>query len=299
LNQRLRAASAAIFLTASILACTLGQTPPAPAVETTPPPVITDTPPPSPTPDIETIDDFFARCPTADEIAMVDGELSMSFEFPLASERLFEANPDGSVDNEPDPSAGQLVCTAAAGSADLTAIQKRAYQSALVMRLLHFTQPLPWTDLQLYDWFVNAIDGLRFRDDIEFSFCCDPTGVINIQVRENAYLAFSDRFMDPSYAGGLVYTMILYIHEARHNEGFGHTCPSGDGNDKTVAEMGAWAVQYYTMLWLAQYSDHTYLSSPGIDPNYYRQALLDEANYTRSSRFCEDPVTEPTPTLIP
>ena len=92
--------------------------------------------------------------------------------------------------------------------------------------------------------------------------------------------------------------MILYIHEARHNEGFGHTCPDGGGNDKTVSEMGSWAVQYYIQLWLAQYSDPVYLSAPVPDPNFYRQTLLDEANYTRGSRFCEDPVTDPTPTLV-
>lgn len=252
---------------------------------------------PPPTPDVETVDDFFARCPTAEEVALVDSQLSMSFEYTGPIERLFHQNPDGSLFNEPDPTAGQLMCTAANGSADLTGLQKRAYQSILVMRLLNFSQPLPWTSLQLFDWFVGAIDGIRFRDDIDVSHCCEPANVINVSVSGTPYLAITDRFFDPNFSGGLVYSTILFIHEARHNEGFGHTCPDG-ASDKTIAEMGAWSVQYYTHIWLAQYSDHVYLSAPGPDPDVYRRALLEEAQYVRTGRFCESP-PDPEPTLIP
>jgi len=36
--------------------------------------------------------------------------------------------------------------------------------------------------------------------------------------------------------------MVLFIHEARHNEGLPHTCST---NDQTLSELGSWGVQYY------------------------------------------------------
>jgi hypothetical protein len=61
---------------------------------------------PTPT-SMPTIDEFFARCPTAVEIAAVSQAVTLTF--------------------ETDPTAGTLVCKASDGSTDLTALQKRAY----------------------------------------------------------------------------------------------------------------------------------------------------------------------------
>lgn len=276
---------------ASILACTLGQTPPPPAAESTPPPaaetaaapLVNDTPTSSPTPDVESVDEFFARCPTAAEVAQVNSDFTVGFEY--------------------DPTAGTLVCTAAAGSADLTALQKRAYQTIYVMRLLNFSQPLPWTDKQLYDWLVGAIDGIRFIDGggSGFSFCCDPGNTIVVALNPNAIILATDRWMVPSQSYGLMNTTILYVHEARHNEGYGHTCtdPSRNGDDNFLDEMGSWSVQYYLTLWIAQYGDRALLAAPGGDPDFYRQMALEDAQWTRKVRFCEDPAPEPGPTLTP
>jgi hypothetical protein len=63
--------------------------------------------------------------------------------------------------------------------------------------------------------------------------------------------------------------------------------------------MGAWAVQYYIQTWLAQYSDRVFIQAPGLDPDAYRRVLLDEANFVRKDRFCEEPPPDPLPTLIP
>ena len=87
------------------------------------------------------IDQLLGRCPTAVEVAAVRSEISVTI----------------------DTTTGPLACTAAAGSADLTALQERVYQALLVMRALRFSQPLPWTSQSLYDWFRGAVKGVQWR----------------------------------------------------------------------------------------------------------------------------------------
>src|SRR5262249_17538185 len=99
------------------------------------------------------VDSLLAACPSAAEVAAVNGDLQLTF--------------------EGDPTAGQLVCTSAAGSADLTLLQRRVYGTLNAMKALSFSTPLPWTSNALYPWLVSAIDGIRFRNDIDTSFCCD------------------------------------------------------------------------------------------------------------------------------
>jgi hypothetical protein len=76
-----------------------------------------------------------------------------------------------------DDPAGPVVCTAAEGSRDLTHTQKRTYQALIAAKALEFSQPLPFTDLPLYDWMVESIDGIRMVEDTTWSFCCAPTPV--------------------------------------------------------------------------------------------------------------------------
>ena len=90
------------------------------------------------------MDEALADCPTAAEIAEVDSKINLSF--------------------EADPTAGRLVCTMAAGSADLTREQKNAYNAILIMKDLKFDAPLPWTDQPLYDWFTGTISGIRYPE---------------------------------------------------------------------------------------------------------------------------------------
>jgi hypothetical protein len=227
----------------------------------------------------ETVDDFFARCPTAEEIADLNRDLRLSF--------------------ESDPTTGTLVCQASLGSADLTSLQKRAYQSVIVMHYLRFSRPLSWTDRPLYDWFINAIHGLRFRDDFTYSHCCDPADTIDILVAGNSFFMTTDRWMDPAQGGGLMNTMILYVHEARHNEGKTHNCPNGT-DDRTFAEMGAWGVQASLDEWIGQYADRAFLRAPGPDPDLYRRTALLAYYDILRTHFCANgtPPAAP-PTLIP
>ena len=216
-----------------------------------------------------TIDEVLSLCPAAADIAAVDADLTL----------IFEA----------DPTAGTLVCSSAEGSSDLTRLQERAYQAILMMKQFQFNQPLPWTGLPLYDWFVQAIDGIRFRSDIDLSFCCDPENYINIQTNNLAALSTS-YWIDSRSGAGLQGLTLLYVHEARHNEIGGHTC----GNqDNTVNELGAWGVQVSLLDWMAAHSDPTFLTTS--DPNalaysttYYIDMIQGEADWTRANFFCQE-----------
>jgi hypothetical protein len=205
-----------------------------------------------------------ARCPTAAEVAAVDAGLVLEFDATL--------------------SAGPLVCTAAAGSADLNETERRVYAILGVLRGMTFSRPLPWARLRVYPWLVGAIDGMRFRSDIGESSCCDPANFINVSVQPgHAFLTLTPLWIDPSVGSGLYNTAVLFVHESRHNEGFPHGC--GGTNDYTVDELGAWGVQYYFGIWSALYSG-SYLDAPGGDPALYREGAIRAAEGV-ISRFCK------------
>lgn len=263
----------------------------------------------TPNPVHPTLADFFLRCPTAAEIADVNSRLKLTF--------------------PSDPTAGTLACTAKAGSADLTPLQKRAYQTVVIMKYLQFDQPLPWTDKQLYDWFTTNVRGISYNyqinpaqgpnPDIVYSWCCDPGGIIHLTYTPTNVILTKDVWVDgtgdPGPGGdmgpGLLDFMGLYIHEARHadnNFGIVHDC-ANKSKDKTVAEMGAYGVEYYFYYWLAYHSDRDFLLAPGFNPNMYRQAAIFDANLIRSIGFCNDPaaatpfpyptISNPFPTTAP
>lgn len=225
----------------------------------TPSPMPAPTPSPAaaPTP---TIIQLLDRCPTPAELASVDSALTMTF--------------------TSDPSAGVLVCTAAHGSRDLTLLQERAYQAVLIFTWVSFDAPLPWTNLNLDAWFPKAIHGVTFRGDTQYSYCCDG-GAIVIQTNNLAVLS---KEIAPS--DSVRELAALFIHEARHNEGYVHTCGAWDN---TIAELGSWSVQYYFLLWLGTHSD------PAVIPEPIRSAIRQEAeSFAVSIHFCNPPLS-PTP----
>jgi hypothetical protein len=209
------------------------------------------------------VDILLASCPSEAELAAIDAGLNITF--------------------EADPSTGELVCTASAGSRDLTSFKRIVYTTLLVMKKLEFNQPLPWTDKQLYTWFVDTIDGVRFRSDIENSSCCDPAGVINIQTA--LAIKNTNKWIDPQINTGALDLLVLFVHEARHNEFGGHTCGA---NDNTRAEMGAWGVQYYLYTYLANnLKDPSFLTVPNSNlAAYYAQIATKDANAILTSSFC-------------
>jgi hypothetical protein len=117
-------------------------------------------------------DDILGRCPTMSEVAAINQRIPLSF--------------------EGDSASGSVVCRRSAGSSDLTLLQTRVYQALLIAQHARFSQPLPWTSKELYDWLAETILGIRFRTDIDLSYCCDSARVIN--VRANGMSA-----VDPQY----------------------------------------------------------------------------------------------------
>ena len=165
------------------------------------------------------VDDVLATCPTLAEIQQIDRDLALDF--------------------SDDPTRGTIVCRASEGSADLTLLQRRTYKALLVMRdHLSFDAPLAWTSQAIYQWLVRAIRGIRFRNDIGASFCCDPAGIINIRTTVGTAQLGDVWGRWPSTRGFVA----LIVHEARHNEGYPHTCGA---LDNTISELGAWGVQYH------------------------------------------------------
>jgi hypothetical protein len=214
------------------------------------------------------VEQLISQCPTSAELAAIDADISIAF--------------------ESDPAAGSLVCEASTGSVNLTRFQERAYQALRVMREIRFSRALPWTSQSLYDWFVAAIDGIRFRDAI-FSFCCDPPNVINIAASPNSAALFTARWMAADAPLGLEDLVALLVHEARHNEGKPHTCAGID--DQSVGELGAWGAEYYLELWEGLYSG-VFLTSPDVYPSYYRDQHVLKSESLYLPRVCSLPTTD-------
>jgi len=260
----------------SLLAASCSQSNPAAATSN---PRLTPAATPSPTATARTatIEQLLDRCPLPAELALVDSSLSMRF--------------------TSDPTAGQLVCTAAQGSRDLTRLQERAYQTVLMFTWIRFDAPLPWTSLPLDAWFAQAIHGVDFRNDGPYSYCCEPGGVIVVETPNLSVLS-PTYFYDPDLktfrydvSGAVRGLASLFIHEARHNQGYLHTCTSGaraGQNDNTIAELGAWGVEYYFLLWLGTHSD------PAVAPEKFRSAARRDADVMPATFFCNPPPS-PTP----
>ena len=199
----------------------------------------------------ESANNILARCPTPAEVARSDRNLTLSF--------------------EGDPTVGQIVCSAAQSSRDLTLLEAQAYRMLTIMRHLEFDAPLPWTSNSLYGWMVSAIRGIRFRSDIGGSFCCTDN-MINIQTNNLSALTYPTEFR---WVAGL---LVLFVHEARHTF-LPHTCGS---NDNTIDELRAWGVQYYTYLFLGSHSDPAFITPAD------RSEFMSRAQQTCSGRFCQD-----------
>jgi hypothetical protein len=180
-----------------------------------------------------------------------------------------------------DVTAGRTVCSAAQSSRDLTLLQAQTYRVLTIMRRLTFTMNLPWTSDSLYDWMDRSIQGIRFRgDDIVNSFCCSPAGMINIKATLGPNNSGLAALVFPTDFRSVGTLMVLFVHEARHNNGFFHNC-TGGVNDRTIAELGAWGVQYHTNLFLANHSD------PDVIAASARAGFMQDAQQVCASRFCE------------
>ncbi len=207
------------------------------------------------------VDAVLAACPSAAALDRVDADFA--------------------VVTLDDPTAGEWVCTAAAGSRDLTRLQERVYQAVLIMRRLAFDQPLPWTQQPLYDWFVGAVEGVRLSGGFALSTCCTE-GMINLKADNLAALT-TPRWVDPATGVGLLGLVAVLVHEARHNEGFPHTCGA---DDQTLAELGAWGVQHHLLRLLGDHADPDFFDVPDLPPGHYAGVARAQAENILKTRIC-------------
>lgn len=226
-------------------------------------PVADDVPAPEPA-YIPPVDRFLATCPTAAQLSAIDRDLRVEFDV--------------------DPTAREpLACRSSEGSRNLSPAKRRVYNTLLLMQRIEFDRPLPWTTASLYQWLTSAIRGIRFRADIKNSFCCNPARVINLNIGPAvAGRVSTDRWVEPAQGAdvGLNGLMLIIAHEARHTESGPHTCGT---NDRTLEELGSWAVHYYLMRWLADHTDQAFFSS---GPRNYNARLKDRADTILKRQIC-------------
>lgn len=197
------------------------------------------------------LDARLAQCPPAAELATVaEVAIVLSGDLPKAP----------------------LVCTAAEGSADLTRTHERAYQALLMMKRLRFSEPLPWTNQSLYEWFTSEATGLWLSDTILYSSCCTADRKPRIAVHSEA--TDLTWYILESLIG-------VIVHETRHLAVGGHPCVGT--KDNLIEDKGAFGVHNYFLQWVGRYSD------PAIVPVAYRPLSLWKACTQANSAFCHEP----------
>ncbi len=144
-----------------------------------------------------------------------------------------------------------IVCGNEPGSMPMTWVEERLYGSIVLMRQLRFSTPLPekWTHgRDLYDWFRSSIRGIVV-DAGDGAYCCSPEKVIHLGLGGWSGVSEWRRTIDSSW-------LPVLVHEARHADTHvPHTCPTDHAKDARTTDLGAYGVQYFLMMWIAEYSD--------------------------------------------
>lgn len=226
------------------------------------------------------IDEFLQTCPTREDVQSVDKDLHLYFDY--------------------DPTGGRKVCSSANGSADLTLLQERAYQSLLAMKKIAFSKPLPWTPKSVYDWFIQdtGVKGIRFSGGAGptvAGLCCDADHNILISIVQNmSSMGFGSNLwispVDPPYkafASNMLSTIALYVHEGRHSQGFAHDCGS-ENKDANPEELSAYGAQYYFDVWMSKYLAGDYFTADEFFSNEtYAQGATKEVESLYKNNFCD------------
>ena len=202
-----------------------------------------------------TIDDLAGSCPSPTEVAALKADFSLSIEAPVSTRVVCGRSPNF-----------------------LNRSQVRIYQSLRAIKAMTFSRPLPWTSQSLYGWLSSAITGIRVRNDISLSYCCDPPHVINLKadvVDRGDFRNWTD----------LQLLLNLIVHEARHADGVTHTCNSG-ADDSNWGEKGSWAVEAWLTRWEGLFGG-SFLDAPAaVGRAFNREGSLDSSTKTFAPRVC-------------
>src|SRR3989338_4290664 len=202
------------------------------------------------------IDSILQTCPTQDDINQFNLDFKITDTINLKYDCVFGVNPNFPKDKL-DP-------------------RLTLYQSLRVIKSLDFSKPLPWTDKSLYDWLKTTIKGMYINSAFPNSYCCDPQGIVNVN---SGVLEQTNKlkWIDSQTGVGMAGVVAVLIHEARHTT-HKHTCNGYD--DQTLQEMGAWALEYYTFYWKANYLPLNYQTA------YEKKELAYNAENIKTTRFC-------------
>lgn len=207
----------------------------------------------------KTVDALLATCPSAEEIAAIDAEITILVDPVVMA----------------DPAEAAMACTV--GGSEASA-RLALYNALRAMKLLRFDEAMPLLGSNnLYEWVRDL--GITLRISTQTISTGGGTG-INLAWVPMTHPHKRD-WINPSSGTGLVGLVGLVVHEARHTTpggGYGHGCASG-AKDTSYATGGAWAAQHDFFLWLSEHS-LGYLSQ------YQRDNAQGAADTIMATRFC-------------
>lgn len=105
---------------------------------------------------------------------------------------------------------------------------------------------LPWTNDNLYDWLKSKVAGINIDDMAQSPWCCDTfaDGKYIVMPPEDDFNMDYDRTWN-----GLSGNISVYVHEARHCDGFGHTSccsiPYGCDQSFDMTYLSSFGVQWW------------------------------------------------------
>jgi hypothetical protein len=141
---------------------------------------------------------------------------------------------------------------------------------------------LPWATGTVYEWFASKVGGVNIDDGATFNSCCST-----IAGRRHITLIRGDDFnrsADRSWEG-LSQNISLYLHEARHIDGFPHVscCGLSNGCDQTYDErqLSPYGLSYWVNRAWAQGTIEVGATSTAL-------ALQRNAANDLRRRFCEN-----------
>lgn len=206
----------------------------------------------------KTVDELLATCPSAEEIAAIDAEITIVVDPVVMA----------------DPAEAAMACTVGGNE---SSARLALYNALRAMKLLRFDEAMPLLGTNnLYEWVRDL--GITLRISTQTISTGGGTG-INLAWVPMSHPHKRD-WINPSSGTGLVGLVGLVVHEARHTipgGGHGHGC--GVGNDISYDAGGAWAVQHDFFLWLSEHS-------LGYLTQSQRDAAQGDADTIMATRFC-------------
>lgn len=183
---------------------------------------------------VRLLDDVLSSLPTAAEVAAIERDFALTFDFNPGGVAVAGASPFASA-----PS--RLV-------RDMPTTARSSLVNALrCLRELTFDSPVPVVGAaNIYDWLRRNNNAIHVFSTGEISHAGQP-----MKIRRSVVEGWWLRRWDDNGIGMVVLAALL-VHEATH---YVNRIPHDCGNDDSSLEYGgAWAGQFWFMRWLGEHS---------------------------------------------